>query len=68
MSKAILTTEMSKVEFLLDLPQEMVLKAIISDGDIVKLVVETELDLPQNARLVYDADEYGNIGLVGIDE
>jgi hypothetical protein len=68
MSKVTLRTDLSKVEFLLDLPEEMKLTGIVSNGETVTLIVETELDLPQNAQLVYDTDEYGNIALVGIDD
>lgn len=52
-------------EFMLDLPEGTVITGIRLEGNMVHLDLDTDIDFPDGATLVYQNDEYGNNALVG---
>ena len=68
MANKTIYVDVKVVESLLDLPEEMAIaSAIIKDGKFI-FEVETDLEMPDNGTLIYDADENGTIALIGVDE
>jgi hypothetical protein len=54
-------------EFMLDLPEGTTITGARLEGTHIYLELDTELEFPENATLVYDHDEFGNTALVGAD-
>lgn len=67
MKQVIGTTDVKTVEFMMDLPESMSIKAIELKEDKVLFTCETELDLPDNVTLVYQTDGYGNVALTNME-
>ena len=64
-SKAV--TDLKTVEFMMDFPTEFTVTNVYKENDSVVFEFETDLDVPEQVKLQYQADEYGNIALVGLE-
>ena len=54
-------------EFMLDLPEGINITGAQVVGNVLELKVETDLEVPDNANLVYQNDAFGNSALVAFE-
>ena len=52
---------------MMDFPTEFTVTNVYKENDSIVFEFETDLDVPEQVKLQYQADEYGNIALVGLE-